>query len=80
MNVEEFDPQATEFLTRFGHRIADRRKELGISQERLAYAAGLSVSSLSQAELGKMPLNLKRVPALASALSWSIADLFSEGI
>ncbi|QQC41362.1 helix-turn-helix domain-containing protein [Corynebacterium urealyticum] len=44
------------------------RKHLGISQERLAHNAGLSVSSLVQAELGKMPLNLKRMPGIAREL------------
>lgn len=51
------------FLTDLGRRVADRRKELGLTQEALAERVELSLQSVSCIELGKKairPDNLVR--------------------
>ena len=51
-------------LAQMGNRIADRRKELSMTQENLAEAVGLSLQSISCIELGKKgvrPENLIKI-------------------
>lgn len=59
----------------FGRRVRARREELGLSQERLADAAGLHWTFVGQAERGQRNLTLHNILKLAAALHCDPADL-----
>ncbi len=61
-----------------GLRIRDRRKELGLSQEKLAEAIGITYQQLQRYENGKGHLNTDRLQALSDALHIPIAYLFED--
>ena len=55
------------FLSNLGKRVAERRKELGLTQETLAEQVDLSLQSVSCIELGKKavrPDNLVKISAV----------------
>ena len=64
---------------KIGYAIANRRIELGISQEELAKAVGVSKSSICRWESGHI-LNMRRdrIYKLADALKISPLDLLNE--
>lgn len=59
-------------------RIRERRKVLGLTQEKLAERAGLSVNYLAQLEISDKTPSLKTLASLASALEIEIADFFAS--
>lgn len=59
-------------------RIRERRKSLGLTQEKLAERAGLSVNFLAQLEISDKTPSLKTLVALADALETDISDLFAS--
>ena len=63
---------------RFGEAVRTRRRELGLTQERLAERAGLHRVYVAEVELGKRNVSLVNIERLAVALSVSIPDLFSK--
>jgi len=63
------------FLRELGHRIRTRRLHRGLSQERLARAAGLSPRFLSQLESGKGNISVARLYELAQALGAPLEEL-----
>lgn len=67
------DSQA--FLQELGQRIRARRLRRGLSQERLAQAAGLSPRFLSQIESGRGNISVVRLFGLARALEAPLEDL-----
>lgn len=60
-----------DFLRQMGLRIYQRRKELRLTQEELAEAAGLTSQMVSTAELGKKALRPENIVKLAEALEVS---------
>lgn len=63
---------AQEVSTRLGERIATRRRELGLSQERLARKYGCSRELIASIERGRARINVGDLPRLASLLSVSV--------
>ena len=61
-----------------GIKIRNRRKELGLSQERLAEAIGITYQQLQRYEGGKGHLNTDRLQALTGALDIPMSYLFEE--
>lgn len=61
-----------------GMKIRNRRKELGLSQERLAEAIGITYQQLQRYEGGKGHLNTDRLQALTGALDVPMSYLFEE--
>ena len=61
-----------------GMKIRNRRKELGLSQERLAEAIGITYQQLQRYEGGKGHLNTDRLQALTGALDIPMSYLFEE--
>lgn len=70
-------PQSELFLTQIAHRIADRRKKLGLTQEALAEQAELSPQLVSYAESGKRATRPENLYKLARALGVSTDYLLS---
>lgn len=59
-------------------RIRERRRTLGLTQEKLAERAGLSVNYLAQLEISDKTPSLKTLAALAHALETDVSDLFAS--
>ena len=66
-------------LREFGARVRAFRKELGLSQERLAHDAGIHPTYLSSVERGERNVALINLLRLARALGVDPADLV-EGL
>ena len=58
-------------LREMGNRIYDRRKQLRLTQESLAEAAGITPQAVSAAELGKKALRPENIINICSALDIS---------
>ncbi|RBP66206.1 helix-turn-helix protein [Brevibacterium sanguinis] len=67
-----------DFLQAFAQRLQRLRRKTGLPQEQVAFRSGLSVSTYSQLERGRMGINIKRLPELAGALDCDIVDLFTD--
>ena len=65
-------------LTDMGKRIAERRKELSMTQENLAEKVGLSLQSVSCIELGKKGVRPENLIKICNALDVS-ADYLLRG-
>ncbi len=63
----------------FRNQVRARRKELGLSQTRLACLIGMAESTLSNLELGKWKPWPKARRDLAKVLGVSQQELFPEG-
>ncbi|OQY85418.1 MAG: hypothetical protein B6D41_14350 [Chloroflexi bacterium UTCFX4] len=60
---------------RFGASVRVKRESLGMTQEELAYEAGIDRAYLSELERGKVGISLERANALATALHCRLSDL-----
>ena len=71
-------PLETDIKVRFGRRLREVRQAKGLSQEELAFRAGLHRTYVSSAERGKRNVGLVNVEKLAQALDIDICDLFGR--
>jgi transcriptional regulator with XRE-family HTH domain len=62
-------------LVRFGHRVRDLRRGLGLSQEAFATACGLDRTYVSGIERGRRNVSLRNLAALARALGVTVSEL-----
>ncbi len=60
----------------FGERVRILRQEQGLSQEELAYRAGIHRTYLGGIERGERNPALKNIAAMAEALEVSLSELF----
>lgn len=65
-----------EYITAFGNNLRIIRKTKGFSMEKLAQAAGIEYSQVSDIELGKINTTISTIYLLAKALEISPKDLF----
>ena len=65
-------------LVEFGERMRARRRELGLTQERLAEACGLHWTYLGQIERGRRNIGLLNIVRIAAALGTSPAELLDD--
>ena len=65
-----------DILKIFGKKVQFYRKKRGLSQEELAFQAGLHRTYISQIEAGARNVALKNLSRLAKALDVSIKDFF----
>lgn len=63
-------------LKEFGHKVQQRRKELGISQEELAYRAGFHRTYIGMIERAERNITLSNLKRLADALEVEVKELF----
>jgi transcriptional regulator with XRE-family HTH domain len=59
-----------------GQRIKELRKELGLSQEKLAYEAEVDRTYVTDVENGRRNVSLEILERLVKALKVSFADFF----
>lgn len=64
------------FLKEFGHKVRQRRKELGISQEELADRAGFHRTYIGMIERAERNITLSNLKRLTDALQITIKDFF----
>jgi transcriptional regulator with XRE-family HTH domain len=69
---------ATRDLRLFGNAVRDRRERLGISQEELAYRAGLHRTYIGGIERGERNLGLNNIVRIAKALEVTSAQLLAS--
>ena len=70
-------PRNVDIRLRFGFRLRELRSLRGISQEELAFRAGLHRTYVSSVERGQRNASLVNIEKLASALEIDIRDLFA---
>lgn len=63
-------------LKEFGLKVQQRRKELGISQEELAYRAGFHRTYVGMIERAERNITLSNIKRLADALGVELKELF----
>jgi transcriptional regulator with XRE-family HTH domain len=63
-----------------GQRIKDARAGIGMSQERLAELAGLSMTHTSHIETGNTKVSLPALVQVANALNVSLDDLVCDSL
>ena len=66
----------TEFLQRLSQMIRDKRKELSISQEKLAEMVGVTTSFVGQVERGESQPSIETLFAFVQCLKLDVTDLF----
>jgi len=68
--------EKTKLQIRFGRRVRDLRQAAGLSQEELAFKAGIHRTYLGGIERGERNPALKNIAAIAEALGVNITELF----
>jgi len=66
----------TQSQAKFGRKIQRRRKELGFTQEELAYRVNLSRTHMGHIEQGRKSPSLKVLNKISKALKTSPKDFF----
>ena len=61
---------------KFGQRVREERRKLGLSQEQLAAAAGLHRTYIGMIERAEKNLTLENIARIAKALGLPIRELF----
>jgi len=68
-----------DILTTFGNRVRDLRKQTGISQEELAFRAGLHRTYIGMIERAEKNITLVNIEKISKALKVEIKDIFKIG-
>ena len=68
----------TDQSTKLGHRVQERRKQMGLNLRELAAQAGVTASFLSQLERGQSNPSIKSLQAIANTLNVSIFYLLVD--
>jgi transcriptional regulator with XRE-family HTH domain len=71
-------PNKTKILTAFGEIVRDKRKELGLSQEELAFKADLHRTYIGMIERAEKNITLENISKIAKALNTPISELFKK--
>ena len=66
----------TDVLNNIGKIIIQRRKELGITQEDLAYSANVDRTYIGYIENGKQNISISILCKIANALNLNMKDFF----
>jgi transcriptional regulator with XRE-family HTH domain len=68
MNIQE----------KFGKRVRELRNKKGVSQEALAFKAGIDRTYMTSVENGRRNISIQNIEKIIKALGVSVADFFSE--
>ncbi len=68
MNIQE----------KFGKRVRDLRTKKGVSQEALAFKAGIDRTYMTSVENGRRNISIQNIEKIVKALGVSISEFFSE--
>ena len=64
-----------EVLIKFGHKVRERRHELGLSQEELATRAGVHRTYVGMIERAEKNITLTNIEKIAKALGLSLDEI-----
>lgn len=79
MNSAEDDfANKSDAPVRFGQVVRARRKELGLSQEGLAFRSGLHRTYIADIERGTRNISLRSIETLIEALELSFVEFFAR--
>lgn len=67
-----------DILIKFGQRVRERRKQLQLSQEKLAEKSDLHRTYIGMIERAEKNITLININKIAKALDISISELFQE--
>ena len=67
-----------DILKDFGGRIKELRIQKGLSQEELAYLAGVHRTYIGAVERGEKNISLKNIKKVADALNIKVAEIFKD--
>lgn len=70
--------QNSKELLRFGQRIRNLRKKLGISQEALAFRCGLHRTYIGSVERGERNISLLNIIRISKALQIELSKFFED--
>ena len=73
-------PQDKSFYQQLGQRIAQFRKDQGLTQTQLAEVLGISQQTMAHYEVGRLRIAVAMLPALAKALAVSIEELMDTPV
>jgi transcriptional regulator with XRE-family HTH domain len=62
----------------FGQRVRELRMQKGISQEALAYKAGIDRTYMTSVENGKRNVSVKNIEKIISSLDISFSEFFNS--
>ena len=62
-------------LKKFGETVAKKRKEIGLSQEQLAFKAGVHCTYIGMVERGEKNITLKNIIKISNALECEPKEL-----
>jgi transcriptional regulator with XRE-family HTH domain len=74
--MEQADPHATRRVV--ARNLVRLRRARGLTQERLAVAAGIRQAQISEIEAGKISVGIDSLERIAQALGVPFAELFQE--
>lgn len=61
-----------------GNKIRSRRKELNLSQEKLAFACDLDRTYIGSVERGERNISFLNMTKILNSLNWSLSDLAQD--
>lgn len=67
-----------EFLKKVGERIRERRKLLGLSQDKLAESVGLNRTAITRIEGGGINFTIKLIRKIAKEIGVEVSELLIE--
>lgn len=73
--AHKMTPQDKQFYQQLGKRVAQLRKDQGLTQTQLAEILGISQQTMAHYEVGRLRVAVAMLPALAKALAVSIEEL-----
>ncbi len=63
---------------KFGKRVRDLRTKKGVSQEALAFKAGIDRTYMTSVENGKRNISIQNIEKIIRALGVSFSEFFSD--
>ena len=70
-------PKTDKYLTAFGKRVAELRRQVGLTQEQLAAKTTLTVRTVASIEQGRRWAKLGTLHKLSRGLAVATSDLFT---
>lgn len=67
-----------DLLTSFGKKVRSERNRLGLSQEELAYRAGVHRTYIGMIERAEKNITLENIEKICKALKISISEFFRD--
>jgi transcriptional regulator with XRE-family HTH domain len=77
-NKHKENKPKNEAVVKFGKAVRSRREAMGISQENLAYKAGVNRTYIGTIERGEKSVTVASIVKIAKALDVTAAEIFQD--